>query len=116
MVLLFCYQLKSWLLVKINTFLDTGSPADGAVCSSETLVSTFKFIRRYNPKDQYRHLHRRENLKSHINILFYFALHPAGNGSLESHVRYEVHKLHIKRLEVSVICSENICKKIITMA
>jgi hypothetical protein len=32
-------------------------------CFSETLVSTYKSTRRYNPEDQ--HLHRRENLKSH---------------------------------------------------
>jgi hypothetical protein len=34
-----------------------------AVCSSETLVSTYKSTRRYNP---HRHLHRRENLKTHM--------------------------------------------------
>jgi hypothetical protein len=37
-----------------------------AVCSSETLVSTYKPIRRFNPYDQQRHIHRLENLKSHI--------------------------------------------------
>jgi hypothetical protein len=35
------------------------------VRSSETLVTTCKSIRRYNPEDQHRHLHRRENLKSY---------------------------------------------------
>jgi hypothetical protein len=35
------------------------------VCSSETLVSTFKSTWRYNQEDQHRHLHCRENLKSH---------------------------------------------------
>jgi hypothetical protein len=35
------------------------------VCSSETLVSTFKSTRRNNPEDQHHHLHRSENLKSH---------------------------------------------------
>jgi hypothetical protein len=34
-----------------------------AVCSSETLVSTYKSTRRYYPEDQHRHLHRSENLK-----------------------------------------------------
>jgi hypothetical protein len=32
---------------------------------SETLVSTYKCTRRYNPEDQHRQLHRREKLKSH---------------------------------------------------
>jgi hypothetical protein len=36
-----------------------------AVCSPDTLVSTHKSTRRYNSEDQHRHLHRRENLKSH---------------------------------------------------
>jgi hypothetical protein len=39
-----------------------------AVCSSETFVSTYKFIRRYNPADQQRHLHRRENVESHNRL------------------------------------------------
>jgi hypothetical protein len=34
------------------------------VCFSETLVSTYKSTRRHNP-EQHRHLHHRENLKSH---------------------------------------------------
>jgi hypothetical protein len=34
------------------------------VCSSETLVPTYKSTRRYNPEDQILKLHRRENLKS----------------------------------------------------
>jgi hypothetical protein len=37
-----------------------------AVCSSETLVSTYKSTRRYSPEDQHRHLHFHQNLKSHI--------------------------------------------------
>jgi hypothetical protein len=36
------------------------------VCFSETSVSTYKTARRHNPEEQHRHLHRRENLKSHI--------------------------------------------------
>jgi hypothetical protein len=35
-----------------------------AVYSSETLVSTYNSVRRYNPEDRHRHLHHRENLKS----------------------------------------------------
>jgi hypothetical protein len=35
-------------------------------CFSETLASTDKSTRRYNPEDQHRHLHRRENLRSHM--------------------------------------------------
>jgi hypothetical protein len=31
---------------------------------SETLVSTYKSTRRFNPEDQHRHLQRRENLRS----------------------------------------------------
>jgi hypothetical protein len=38
------------------------------VCSSETLVSTYKSTRRYNPEDQSRYL-RRENLKSEEYML-----------------------------------------------
>jgi hypothetical protein len=34
-----------------------------AVYSSETLVCSFKSLLRYNPYNQHRHLHRRENLK-----------------------------------------------------
>jgi hypothetical protein len=34
-----------------------------AVCSPETLVSTYNATQRYNPEDQHGHLHRRENLK-----------------------------------------------------
>jgi hypothetical protein len=34
------------------------------VCFSETLVSTYESTRRLN-LEQYRHPHRRENLKSH---------------------------------------------------
>jgi hypothetical protein len=37
-----------------------------AVCSSKTLVCIYKSSRLYNPKHQHRHLHHRENLKSHI--------------------------------------------------
>jgi hypothetical protein len=32
------------------------------------LVSTYKFTRRHNPQDQNRHVHHRENLKSHANL------------------------------------------------
>jgi hypothetical protein len=35
-----------------------------AVYSSETLVSTYKYTRRYNPEDN---LDRRENLKPHVS-------------------------------------------------
>jgi hypothetical protein len=45
-----------------------------AVCSSETLLSTYKSTRRYNPKDQHRHLHRRENLKSNTPLKSYIAV------------------------------------------
>jgi hypothetical protein len=35
-----------------------------AVYFSKTLVSTWKSKLRYNPEEQHRHFHRRENLKS----------------------------------------------------
>jgi hypothetical protein len=41
------------------------------VCYYKTLVSNYKSTRHYNPKDQHRHLHRRENLTSlwlHFNF------------------------------------------------
>jgi hypothetical protein len=41
-----------------------------AVCASETLVPTYESTRRYNPEDQHQYLHRRENLKSHLNLKF----------------------------------------------
>jgi hypothetical protein len=37
-----------------------------AVCFSETLVPANKFVWRYNSEDQRRHVHRRENIRSHI--------------------------------------------------
>lgn len=37
----------------------------------ETLVSTYKSTRRYNPEDQRRHLHCRENLKFCTETLRY---------------------------------------------
>jgi hypothetical protein len=37
-----------------------------AVCSSKTFVPTYKSTRRYNPGDQHRHRHSRENFRSHI--------------------------------------------------
>jgi hypothetical protein len=40
-----------------------------ASCSIETLVSTYKSTWRHKP-EQHRHLHRRENLRSHVSVLF----------------------------------------------
>jgi hypothetical protein len=40
-----------------------------AVCSSKTLVSTFKSTRRHNPENRCRHVNRRENLKPQDEIL-----------------------------------------------
>jgi hypothetical protein len=37
-----------------------------AACSCKTLVSTYKLTRHCNPEHQHRHLHRRENLESHV--------------------------------------------------
>jgi hypothetical protein len=48
-----------------------------AVFFSETLVSTYKSTRRYNPKDQYQHIHCRENLKSHISCFILFSSYNA---------------------------------------
>jgi hypothetical protein len=33
-----------------------------AVCSSDTLLSIYRSLRRCNTEDEYRHIHRRENL------------------------------------------------------
>jgi hypothetical protein len=41
-----------------------------AVHSSDVLLSTCKSTRRYNPEDKYRHHHCRENLKSHVEMLY----------------------------------------------
>jgi hypothetical protein len=40
-----------------------------AVCSSETLVSTYESTRCCNTEDQHRHRHRRENFQSHITFV-----------------------------------------------
>jgi hypothetical protein len=42
-----------------------------AICSSETLVSTYKSIWHFYPEDQHRHLHRRESLKSDKGKYFF---------------------------------------------
>jgi hypothetical protein len=42
----------------------------GAIYSSETLASACIFTRRCTPEDEDRHLHCRENLKSHKGISF----------------------------------------------
>jgi hypothetical protein len=41
---------------------------DGDSIIYEKLVSTYQYTRRYNPEEQHRHPHRRENLK-YQNIL-----------------------------------------------
>jgi hypothetical protein len=41
-----------------------------AVFSSETFLLTYKAIRRLNPEDQHRHLHRHDNLKSNIDYMY----------------------------------------------
>jgi hypothetical protein len=51
----------------INVLGDTNLKIE-AVCLSETLASTYKSTRRHSPEDQHRHLHRRENLKSHKSM------------------------------------------------
>jgi hypothetical protein len=50
-----------------------------AVSSSETLVSTYKPTCYYNPEDQHRHLHRRENFIYHLVTSYLFCI------SIESH-------------------------------
>jgi hypothetical protein len=50
-----------------RNILPTSSGLKEVVCSSETLISTYKSTRRYNPEDQHRHLHRREDISK---ILF----------------------------------------------
>jgi hypothetical protein len=60
-----------WTCRQIRTFRrNTLSPPSGvnmeAVCFSETLATLHKSKRLFNPKDQIRHFHRRENLKSHL--------------------------------------------------
>jgi hypothetical protein len=63
-----------WTCTSISTFRgNIVSPSTGlnmeTVCLSETLVSTYKSTRLYYPEDQHRHLHRRENRKSHRKFL-----------------------------------------------
>jgi hypothetical protein len=41
---------------------------------SETLVNFYQTTRCYNPEDSHLRTHRRENLKSCLNLVFYFAI------------------------------------------
>jgi hypothetical protein len=47
-----------------------------AVCSSETLASSYKSTWFYNQEDEHRHLHHRENLKSNKAIMLQFRRMP----------------------------------------
>jgi hypothetical protein len=52
------------LIIKASNLyvIDIGFLAeDGDRCFSDTLLCTYKSTRRYNPQDQHRHLHLREN-------------------------------------------------------
>jgi hypothetical protein len=40
-----------------------------AVKTSETSVNLYQSTRRYNPEDSHLHSHRREKLKSYLNII-----------------------------------------------
>jgi hypothetical protein len=46
-----------------------------AVCSTETLVTTYKSTRRHNPEDCHGRLRRLENLKSYRPIVNIFMLY-----------------------------------------
>jgi hypothetical protein len=50
----YCLHLQGLSALKMET-----------ICSSKILVSTYKSTRR-DPEDKHRHLHNRENLKSHV--------------------------------------------------
>jgi hypothetical protein len=47
-----------------------------AVYFSETLVSTYKSTRYYNPEDQHRHMHCRKHLRSHTDDTTWFMVFP----------------------------------------
>jgi hypothetical protein len=47
-------------------YVDCGLLKMEAICSSETLITTYKLTRRHHPEDHNRHVHRRENLKFQI--------------------------------------------------
>jgi hypothetical protein len=53
-------KMVGWLI-----YTPTSALKVEKVCFSETMVSTYESIWRHNPEAQRRHLHRRENLKSH---------------------------------------------------
>jgi hypothetical protein len=61
-------QTMLLLLIDIGLLGSLGQKME-AVCSSKTLISTYKSTRRYNPEDQHRHPHRRENVISHTLLL-----------------------------------------------
>jgi hypothetical protein len=46
-----------------NTMPQSSALKMEAVCSSETLVPTYKSTRRHNPENHNQQLHRRENLR-----------------------------------------------------
>jgi hypothetical protein len=54
--------------LKALTETNTSRLATGTVYISETLVSTCTSTRRYNPEDQYRHIHRCQNIKPHESL------------------------------------------------
>jgi hypothetical protein len=51
-----------------------------AARTSETLVNFYQTTRCYNPEDSYLHTHRRENLKSYIEIVILIKKYNNNNG------------------------------------
>jgi hypothetical protein len=62
-VITLCGCCSSGLWRRVDLWADTNFSGESTI--TETLVSTHKSTRRYNPEEQHRHLHRPENLKSH---------------------------------------------------
>jgi hypothetical protein len=54
-----CLHLQEW---RWNILHSSSGMKMEALCSSETLKSTYKSILRYNSEDEHRQFHRRENL------------------------------------------------------
>jgi hypothetical protein len=50
----------------VGTSIPSSALKMKVICFSETLVPTYKFTRLHNPEDYHGHLHRHENLKSHL--------------------------------------------------
>jgi hypothetical protein len=76
-----CWSCGLWRRVNLQVATDVSKKHTASirpdlkvetVCSSETLVPTYKSTRRRNPEDQHRQPRRREDLESRIRTFIFF--------------------------------------------